>query len=126
MNTVTEQLILPLRGNRLQRLVALYSLLWHRRYGRRPTVNYGRVGSALQPLWDNYSEYQLSLMMIQFFDWSDIKLTEKCYPITWFPNTADAIAVYLQNVLKVNLDSDQAIKPIIDKELKSMGIVINT
>jgi hypothetical protein len=122
--------LLPVNGkSSLHRVITFYSLLWRSTYGRSPTIEWGRWGKALKPLFENYSEYQLALMLMQFFSWRGAnndddfvhkKLSGACFPITWFPTTADSIAVYIQNALGITLDNETEVCAIVDKKLHSL------
>jgi hypothetical protein len=123
--------IIPANGkSSLLRVIKFYSLLWKSTYGRSPTIEYGRVGKALKPLFENYTEYQLALMLMQFFQWKGAndndnfqfhKLSNNAFPITWFPVNADAIAVYIQNVLHINLNDLSTYKHIVDQKFRDIN-----
>lgn len=107
----------------IKRVVYVYAQLWLSTYGRLPVVvNYGMLGKLLKPLKDNYSEYQLALMLIQYFRWYGLsgdddfihrKLHDNTFPLNWFHNYADAIAVYLGDVI----DDEAEVKKLVDAKL---------
>lgn len=109
--------------NWLQRVVAVYSQLWLSTYGQLPKgLNYARVGSSLKPLKENFSEYQLALMLIQYFQWygadgsdefAHNRLRQNAFPLLWFPGYVDAITVALGKVL----DDEKKVKQLVDAKL---------
>ena len=127
----TPKIILPLDSKSpLQRVLAMYSLLWSARYGTRPTINYPRAGKSLKPLVDSLGEYKTALVMIQYFTWRGAtgddeflnkRLASNTFPVYWIPDHADSILAYLRNVIKVDVDSESQVKQIVDRKLKELG-----
>lgn len=108
------------------RMMFVYSRLWLSTYGRLPIVaNYGKVGKLLKPYKDNFSEYQLALMLMQYFEWYGVsgdddfvhrKLYDNAFPIVWFHNYADAIAVFLGETL----DNHKEVEKLVDDKLSQL------
>jgi hypothetical protein len=125
------KLTLPLDSKSpLNRVLAMYSLLWSARYGTRPTINYPRAGKSLKPLVDSLGEYKTALVMIQYFSWRGAtgddeflnkRLASNTFPVYWIPDHADSILAYLRNVIKVDVDSESQVKQIVDRKLKELG-----
>lgn len=109
------------------RIVKFYSLLWFSTYGRLPIVtNYGKLGKLLKPYKDNYSEYQLALMLMQYFEWYGVsgddefqhrRLQQNTFPLEWFKSYADPIAVFLSEVI----DDEKQVERLVNNKLKEMN-----
>lgn len=107
----------------VQRLVHVYGKLWLSTYGRLPIMaNYGKVGKLLKPFKDHYTEYQLALMLMQYFEWYGLsgdddfahrKLYDNAFPLVWFHNYADAISVFLGDTL----DDHKEVEKLVDDKL---------
>ena len=119
--------ILPIAGkSSLQRLVNLYGLLWSKKYGTRPTVNFPRAGKALKSLIDSHGEYKTALVLIQYFSWRGAtgqdeflhnRLESNAFPLYWIPDHADPILAYLRNVVKLDVDSPVQVKKVVDAKV---------
>lgn len=111
----------------LSRVVKMYQLLWLSTYGRLPQgLNYGRVGKSLKPLKENFSEYQLALMLIQYFEWYGAggddsfihqKLQQNTFPLSWFPTYVDAISVFLGDTL----DDQSEMEALVNNKLSEIS-----
>lgn len=124
----TEQVkVLPLSGkSSLLRLVNLYSLLWSKKYGTRPTINFPRAGKALKSLVDSHGEYKVALILVQYFSWRGAtgadeflvkRLESNTYPLYWITDQADPILAYLRNVLKIDVDATEKVEKIVDAKI---------
>lgn len=110
----------------VQRVAHVYRKLWLSTYGRLPVVeNYGKVGKLLKPLKDNYSEYQIALMLMQYFEWYGLsgddeflhrRLYDNAFPLTWFHNYADAIVVFLGDTF----DNHEEVEKIVNNKLNNL------
>jgi hypothetical protein len=111
----------------LSRVVKMYQLLWLSTYGRLPQgLDYGRVGKSLKPLKENFSEYQLALMLIQYFEWYGAggydsfihqKLQQNTFPLSWFPTYVDAISVFLGDTL----DDQSEMEALVNNKLSEIS-----
>lgn len=123
---------LPVSGkSSINRLVSFYSALWKAKYGTSPTVNYPRAGRVLKPLLDSLGEYGSALVVLQYFHWRGAtgddsflvrRLDGATHPIYWIPDFADAIRAYLRNVVKLDVDSEDQVKMVVDRKLTELGI----
>ena len=126
VSTETEN-VLPIAGkSSIQRLVNLYGLLWSKKYGTRPTVNFPRAGKALKSLVDSHGEYKTALVLIQYFSWRGAtgqdeflhnRLESNAFPLYWIPDHADPILAYIRNVVKLDVDSPIQVKKVVDGKI---------
>lgn len=128
-----KEIATPVDGlNKLTRVTKVYSLLWRHKYGRSPAnFDFGRLGKKLKPILDSYTDYQLALLLIQYFEWrgdtcSDDflykRLSSNTFPLLWFPDYADSIAVFTQNTMGIDIDNEGVVKKVVDDHLR----LINT
>lgn len=109
------------------RIVNFYSSLWLSTYGRLPIItNYGKLGKLLKPYKDNYSEYQLALMLMQYFEWYGLsggddfehqRLHTKAFPLELFKFYADPIAVFLSDVI----DDEKQVEQLVNSKMKEIN-----
>lgn len=109
------------------RVLYVYQRLWLSTYGRLPIIpNYGKVGKLLKPWTEHYSEYQLALMLMQYFEWYGMdgdddfehrRLHTKAFPLEWFHNYIDPIAAFLGDTL----DDEEEVKRLVDSKLREIN-----
>lgn len=112
--------------NYIQRLSRVYSILWKRKYGISPTISFPAFGKIFKELSENYNEYQIAFLLTIFFDWSGAngdddftrkRLENKTHNIFLISGELDSMRAYVRNVLKIDLDDVDEIKPSVDKLL---------
>ncbi len=117
----------PMGKNYQKRIFYFYSLVWNKMYGTYPTADYARLGKTLKSLHDNFSEYQVAMLILKHFDWygasgddsyANQRLSSACFPISWIPASADAYKAVIINSDGIQFDSEEACKEVIDKYLK--------
>ncbi len=124
------KLLLPTSGKApLQRVVNLYSLFWHNRYGVKPTVDYGRAGKALKGLVAERGEVLTGLLLLQYFHWKGTtgsddfvhkRLVDSSFPLYWFPDYADSILAYVRNAQGVAVDNEKEVLAIVVKNIDAL------
>lgn len=133
----TIQIRLPVKGkSSIQRLVNFYSFVWKERYGRLPVqTNYALLGKQLKPTFSLLSEYQLALVVMQYFHWKGTtgtdefgykRLVDKAFPLHWVPNFVDEILVYWRNEIGVDPDNENEVKRVVDAKIRELGIEIES
>lgn len=124
---------LPIKGNSsLQRIINFYSSLWKERYGRYPVgTNYALLGKQLKPTLSSVTEYQLALVIMQYFYWKGTtgsdefgykRLVDKAFPLHWLPTMVDEILVYWRNELGIDPDNEKEVRRVVDQKIDEMQI----
>lgn len=124
---------LPIKGNSsLQRIINFYSSVWKERYGRYPvSTNYALLGKQLKPTLSLLSEYQLALVVMQYFHWKGTtgsdefghkRLVDKAFPLHWVPGLVDEILVYWRNEMGVDPDDEKEVKKVVDQKVDQLQI----
>lgn len=124
---------LPIKGNSsLQRIVNFYSSVWKERYGRYPVgTNYALLGKQLKPTLASVTEYQLALVVMQYFYWKGTtgsdefgykRLVDKAFPLHWLPTMVDEILVYWRNELGIDPDDEKEVKRVVDQKINELQI----
>lgn len=129
-----SQICLPVQGkSSLLRLVKLYSGLYRNQYGTNPTVDFGRSGKALKVLVGAHGEYKVALALLLYFGWKGAngddefmykRLSGSAFPLYWLADHIDPILAYWRNVIKVDVDSPEQVKRVVDKRLGEMGLLV--
>lgn len=113
--------------NYQKRIFGFYSLVWNKMYGTYPTADYARLGKLLKSLHENFSEYQVAMLILKHFEWygatgedsfAHQRLVSACFPLSWIPASADAYKAVIINSDGIQFDSEEACKEIINKYLK--------
>lgn len=125
-----EQLPESFGNSSLKRLVKVYSILWKAKYGFYPTITkWGQLGKQFKVLITNFTEYQLSAIIVLHFDWkgangdSDFihkRLSEKCFPLEWISNSVNEYVAYLKNTIGLNFDNKKEVKSHVVKIIKPL------
>lgn len=112
-------------GTYIQRLSHIYGKLWEKKYGMKPIIAYGQIGKVAKEYLDlGFNEYQIAYLIILFFDWSGAsgeddfqrkRLIDKTHSIFLMKPIVDSIRAYSKNVLKIDVDNTEQIKPIVDR-----------
>jgi len=109
----------------IQRIAHIYGILWEKKYGMKPMVSFGLIGKSVQQLMDlGFNEYQIAYFLTLFFDWAGAngdddwtrkRLESKTHSIFLLKGEIDSMRAYSKNVLGVDSDDIEKIKPIVDK-----------
>lgn len=103
----------------LKRLVHLYSLIWKYMYGFEPTIQWGRVGKLLKPLYTENTEWQVAALICLHFDWHGAggedeftfkRLSEKCFPLEGLAINFNAYKAYIVNTLGIDWEDGEALR----------------
>jgi DNA-binding transcriptional ArsR family regulator len=138
-NTISKDIVelpknqLPIKGNSsLQRVINFYSSVWKERYGRYPvSTNYALLGKQLKPTLASVTEYQLALVVMQYFYWKGTtgsdefgykRLVDKAFPLHWLPTMVDEILVYWRNEMGIDPDDEKEVKRVVDQKINEMQI----
>lgn len=125
LEIVTEEVIrkegeLPdNRGNTpIQRIKSIYCDLFRDKYGFEPTLKMAIMGSCIDNLLENKTEFQVSALLISFFEWrgmdgsSDFeanKLIGATHPFSWFYSSINSYETYLRNVFHLKFDDPREV-----------------
>ena len=107
----------------IQRLGGVYSILYEKTYGIKPTPNYAQWGKVFKTLSEFYSEYQIAYFLIQYFDCAGMDdndkqfITNKTHSIFFFTAKIDSIRAHSKNVLGIDTDDEEQIISIVNKTL---------
>ena len=114
--------------NYQKRIWNFYTLVWHKRYGFDPDVNWKILGKQIKGLYESYSEYQVAVLILTHFDWHGAsgsdefaykRLVEACFPFNWIQTSTSAYKAHQCNVRGLKFDSEEACKKVIDEYLKA-------
>jgi hypothetical protein len=103
----------------LKRLVYLYSLIWKSIYGFAPTIQWGKIGKLLKPLYTEHTEWQIAAIICLHFDWHGAtgdddfvfkKLSENCFPFEWLPVSFNAYRAYIVNTLGIDWNDKEQLR----------------
>ena len=117
------QLPQQLGTNYVIRLSKVYSILYNNKYGMKPRVNFGQTGKVFKELIEDFNEYQISYLLVLFFEWKGAngddeftkKRLENCtHNIFTLQREVNPMLVYIKNVLKVDIDNIKEIEPVIN------------
>ena len=111
------------------RLGTIYRDLWRHKYGYDTKLNYGLFGKKIKELLSSYSELQIAVFMIIFFNWKGIDgnstkdeqfYMSAAYSIGLFANSIDKYEIYARNIMKYNVDDDKELYKIVGEHIKSL------
>jgi hypothetical protein len=129
--TVIAAQELPLKfGNTpALRLMGIYSTLFQDKYGFVPSIVATRHGKQLSSLLKNYTEWQVALLLIIFFEWrgmtgaddfAEQSLTKVAHPVGWFTNNLSQYEAYLRNVAEVKMDDPETVHNIVSRTMDNI------
>ena len=132
-NTTLTSSILPdtLGSTSIRRITRVYSLVWSKKYGFKPDLNWGMIGSLVKKLLVNHSEYQIASYIFTHFDWHGTsgtddfthnRLSERAFAFELMPKAVNEYKAYIINIMKVDLTDTEATKTYVDRVLKQYGI----
>ncbi len=121
---------LPLEmGKRpIDRIIHVYGLIWKKKYGRFPIVQYAMIAKMFKPLLSQFSEYQIGLLVACHMHWrgasgdSDFiekRLQDACYPLSWLPKAVNEYVAYIVNNQGINFDDENIVKETLDTIIKN-------
>lgn len=108
------------------RILNVYSILWERKYGRKPSISFPMISKMFKPLLATLTEYQIGLLVAVHMNWrgsngdSDFiekRLTDNCHPLTWLPKAVNEYTVYITNKEGINFDDHDVVKGVLNKIL---------
>lgn len=108
------------------RILSIYIDLYQNKYGCIPHVSIGKFGKLLKELIKINTEYQITAMMIVFFDWAGMngedkwqrdRLIQATHNFGWFFSTVNNYEVYIRNVLEIDFDNEEEVKKFVDDSL---------
>lgn len=115
INTLPEKF-----GNTpLKRIIYLYSMIWRYIYGFEPTIQWGKIGKLLKPLYTTHTEWQVAALICLHFNWHGAtgedefafkQLQEKCFPLEWLPANENAYRAYITNTLEIDWNDKEELK----------------
>jgi hypothetical protein len=111
---------LPLhRGKtRAMRLLSIYCHLFKEKFGVEAKMNIGFANKIFNELCNSYSEVQVALLLIVYFNWAgmngaDMKesdyLSGQTYPLPLFKSGISKYEVYIRNIERVKFDDDEEV-----------------
>lgn len=108
----------------IQRLSIFYSILFEKKYGMKPMMSFAQNGKVFKDLSEYFNEYQVAYFLILFFegagDQKDMEFLEsRTHNIFLLKSKIDTMRVYSKNVLGVDTDDLEQIKPIVSKLLNN-------
>lgn len=131
LTIIAEQLPIKFGKTPALRLMGIYSTLFQDRYGFVPSIVATRHGKQLSSLLKNYTEWQIALLLIIFFEWrgmtggddlAEQTLTKAAHPIGWFTNNLSQYEAYTRNVVEVKMDNQEVVEKIVSR---TMDKIIN-
>ena len=119
---------LPLKRGKtyILRILSIYNDLFKNKYGFYPKLPMGKFGMQTKSLIKDYSELQISAMLITFFDWAGMdgndkftrdKLIGVTHPYGWFCSTINQYEAYLRNVLEIKFDEEEAVREFVGRNI---------
>lgn len=127
--------MLPVNGKTaIVRTCTFYSMLFEQRYGFKPILKYPMLGKVLKPVLDQFSEYQVALLILVFMNWqgadnnSDFerrKLQDKCYPLNWMPMNINAYLAFAKNYLGIKFEDENEVKEYVTSTLRGLKLRFN-
>ncbi len=123
---------LPLNRGKtyILRVLSIYNDLFKSKYGFKPSIPIPRFGKALKELLKTKTELQISAMLIVFFDWAGMtgddnfirqKLIDSGHNFSWFFSTVNQYEVYLRNVYRLDLDSENDVREFVSKNILAIN-----
>ena len=120
---------LPLsRGKtRAMRLLSIYCHLFKEKFGVEAKLNIGMANKIFNDLCNSYSEVQVALLLIAYFNWkgmngNDMKesdyLSGQAYPLGLFKSGVSKYEVYMRNIERVEFDNDDKVLLIVANYFK--------
>lgn len=114
----------------IMRLHHVYRLLWKKQYGTALSgANIGRFGKAMKTLIPDHTEYQISALLLTFFNWygasndntNDNKyLSDKGFPIEMMMSKIDIFITYLTNYKGLCYSNQDDVKRYVVERLKKL------
>lgn len=118
----------PEMGKRaIDRILKVYSILWHRKYGIYPKVQYLLAAKLFKPLFKEFSEYQIGLLIAVHMNWRgtngdsefiEKRLLDNGHPITWIPKSVNEYILYIINNQGIDFNNESIVKETLDRILK--------
>ena len=109
-------------------------MLFEQRYGFKPILKYPMLGKVLKPVLDQFSEWQVALLVLIFMNWqgadnnSDFekrKLQDKCYPLNWMPMNINAYIAFAKNYLGIAFEDENEVKEYVIDTLRGLKFRFN-
>lgn len=113
----------------VDRIIHVYSLFWKQKYGRNPIVQYVMIARLFKPLFSQFSEYQIGLLVACHMNWkgangdSDFiekRLLDSCYPLSWLPKAVNEYIAFIVNNQGINFDDENVVKETLDNLIKRL------
>lgn len=114
----------------LTRLVSVYGAKYHDRYQTAYHAQFwAKYGMLYKPLLANFTEYQISALILLHFDWKGAtgtddfthkRLVDANFPLEWVPRNVNAYKTYIINVLGVDFDKPAEIKKYVVDQLRQL------
>lgn len=113
----------------VDRIIHVYSLFWKQKYGRNPVVQYVMIARLFKPLFSQFSEYQIGLLVACHMNWrgangdSDFiekRLLDSCYPLSWLPKSVNEYVAYIVNNQGINFDDENVVKDTLDNLISKL------
>lgn len=110
----------------INRVLSVYINLFHDKYGFNPTVSIGKFGKLLKELIKTHTEYQISAMMIIFFNWAGMngedklqrdRLVQATHNFGWFFSTVNNYEVYIRNVYELDFNNEDKVREFVNQSL---------
>lgn len=132
MDTNSNQGQLPInRGEtRIQRVTSIYRDLFKNKYGIYPKLRMAVVGACIDNLAKDYTELQISALLIVFFDWKGMagdsnfdyqRLLDNTHPFGWFYAGVNKYEVYLRNVFGLNFDDEESVREFVGNNMLAIN-----
>lgn len=108
------------------RILSVYRDLFKNKYGFYPMISFGKFGKLVKILLQNYTELQISAMLIIFFDWAGMdggddftreKLINATHSFGWFFSTTNQYQAYLRNVHGLDFDNEDIVREFVANSL---------
>lgn len=109
----TGQLPVTFGNTPTKRIVNFYSKVFHKRFGFYPRVLYPRIGGLYKSVLNEFTEYQVALMVLLHFEWRGSdgrdefihkRLADNVYPLEWLPRNINAYQAFIRNTLNIKFD----------------------
>ena len=112
---------------RAMRLLSIYSSLFKEKFGVEARLNIGMSSKIFNDLCNSYSEVQVALLLIGYFNWkgmngNDMKEADyfsgQAYPLGLFKSGVSKYEVYMRNIERVEFDNDDKVLLIVANYFK--------
>lgn len=103
----------------LSRLKTAYEQIYQAEFDHKPRVFLnGKDGGVLKSLLKDYNEYQIVLILLEYFDSRDKQVRDAAFPLAWVTTRLNKLLVGIEK--DCNLSSLTEVKKIVNESMKNL------